>query len=104
MYAIVEISGKQYKVQNEATISVDKLSAEKDMSITLDKVLLYADGENILIGQPYLTNVKIEAKSLGNIKGIKVRGVKFKRRKNYTRTKGHRQHLSQLKINSISMS
>jgi len=104
MYAIVEISGKQYKVETNATIGVDKLEAGKDENITIDKVLLYADGENVLIGQPYLKNVKVEATVLGNIKNKKVFGVKFKKRKNYTNTMGHRQDLSQLKIKSVLVS
>ena len=104
MYAIVEISGKQYKVQNDAVVSVDQLKAGINDNITLDKVLLYADGDNVLIGQPYLSNVKVEATVVGNDRGKKVFGMKFKRRKNSATMIGHRRDLSQLKIKSVQVS
>jgi large subunit ribosomal protein L21 len=104
MYAIVEISGKQYKLEKDATVNVDKLESKENDLLTLDKVLLYADGENVMVGQPYLSNVKVEAKVIGNAKGKKVRGIKFKKRKNYTRTLGSRPEFSQLKINSFLVS
>ncbi len=103
MYAIVEIAGKQYKVEKDATVNVDKLDNAKE-DVTFDTVLLLADGDKIQVGQPYLKNVKIKAKLLGNIKGDKVRGIKFKKRKNYTRTLGHRQVYTQLKINDLVVS
>lgn len=102
MYAIVEISGKQYKVEKDKTIEVDRLDAAGD-SMTIDKVLLCADGDKVMVGQPYLGNVKISAKVLGNLKGKKVLGVKFKKRKNYTRTKGERAELTKLKIGEIAV-
>ena len=100
MYAIVEIGGKQYKVEKDMTINVSKLSNEGD-ELKIERVLLCADGENVLIGQPYLENVKVTAQVLGNSKGKKVRGVKFKKRKNYTRTLGYRPEYTRLKINEV---
>lgn len=97
MYAIVEINGKQYKVEKDATVNVDKF-AEETTEVTLDKVLLYSDGKTVTVGTPYVTNVKVKATVLQNIKGDKVRGIKFKKRKRYTRTIGHRQSYAQLKI------
>ena len=73
MYAIVEISGKQYKVEKDATINVDRLENKENENMTIDKVLLFADGENVLIGEPYLSNVKVQATVLGEVKGKKVR-------------------------------
>ena len=98
MYAIVEIAGKQYKVEKDAVINVDRLKGSEG-SITIDKVLLYSNENDIRIGKPYLNNVQIKAEVLGEIKGNKVFGIKFKKRKNYTRTIGHRAQYSQLKIN-----
>jgi large subunit ribosomal protein L21 len=103
MYAIVEISGKQYKVEKDILINVDKLE-DKNETIALDKVLMYVDGDKVLVGQPYLKNVKITATNKGQIKGKKVRGIKFKKRKNYTRTLGHRQDYSQLVIKELAVS
>ncbi|HPS59603.1 MAG TPA: 50S ribosomal protein L21 [Spirochaetota bacterium] len=100
MYAIVEISGKQYKLEKDAIVNVDRLkTAEKNL--VLDKVILYSNDGEVKIGQPYLQNVKVKAEVLGEVKGNKVFGIKFKRRKNYTRTIGHRAQYSQLKINEV---
>ena len=100
MYAIVEIAGKQYKVEKDIIVNVDRLKNSSD-TITIDKVLLYSNEGDVRIGQPYLDNVKVKAEILGEIKGEKVRGIKFKKRKNYTRTLGHRPLYSQLKISEL---
>ncbi|HMB20688.1 MAG: 50S ribosomal protein L21 [Spirochaetota bacterium] len=102
MYAIVEIAGKQYKVEKDMTIAVDKLKGEEG-DVTLDKVLMCVDGEKVLIGQPYLDNVSVSASVLEIFKDKKVRGIKFKKRKNYTRTLGHRQQQTKLKINDVAV-
>ena len=103
MYAIVEIGGKQYKVEQGVTINVDKLKGEKNDNITFDKVLLFVDEDKVMVGQPYLENVKISADVLGVVRGNKVQGIKFKKRKNYTRTIGHRPQYLQLKINNFTV-
>jgi large subunit ribosomal protein L21 len=103
MYAIIEVNGKQYKVEKDITINVDTINDGRE-TITLDKVLMFVDGDKVMVGQPYLNNVKVTAKNLGVIRGKKVRGIKFKKRKNYTRTLGHRQDYLQLKINDLSAS
>ena len=104
MYAIVEIAGKQYKVEKDATINVDKLDSAENEDLVIDKILLCANGENVMVGQPYLKNVKITAKVLGVIKGDKVRGIKFGKRKRRERTLGHRQNYSRIKISELSLS
>lgn len=101
MYAIVEIAGKQYKIEKDAVINVDRLK-KTDSNITLDKVLLFSNDTDVRIGKPYLDNVQIKAEVLGEIKGNKVSGVKFKKRKNYTRTIGHRAIYSQIKISDVT--
>lgn len=103
MYAIVEIGGKQYKVEKDMTLDVDKVPAGAADGMKLDRVLMLVDGEKVMIGTPYLNNVKITAAVLGMHKGEKVRGVKFKKRKNYTRTLGHRRQLLQLKIQEVAL-
>ncbi len=100
MYAIVEISGKQYKIEKDAVVNVDRLK-NSDKNLTLDKVILYSNNGEVQVGQPYLKNVKIQAELLGEVKGNKVFGIKFKKRKNYTRTIGHRAIYSQIKINDV---
>ncbi len=102
MYAIVEISGKQYKVAKDQTVYVDKF-AEKEGEVTLDKVLMIVDGDKSIVGKPYLSNVKISAKVMGVARGKKVRGIKFKKRKNYTRTIGHTPLFTELKIGDVAV-
>lgn len=97
MYAIIEIGGKQYKVEKDKEVFVDKLDREENQEFDIETVLLYADGEDVKVGQPYC-GVKVKAQYLGNVKGDKVRGIKFKKRKGYQRTLGHRQVYSQLMI------
>jgi len=100
MYAIVEIAGKQYKIEKDTVFNVDRLKKTEN-NIIIDKVLLYSNNGDIRVGNPYLNNVQIKAEVLGEIKGNKVLGIKFKKRKNYTRTVGHRAIYSQLKISDV---
>jgi large subunit ribosomal protein L21 len=102
MYAIVEISGKQYKVKKDMVLNVDKIKGHNSKDYAVENVLMCVDKDKVMVGKPHLTNVKIKAKVLGDVKGRKVRGIKFKKRKNYTRTLGHRQEYTQLKIESVS--
>ena len=101
MYAIVDIAGKQYKLAKDEAVNVDRLAGEAGSEIVFDKVLLLADGANISIGQPYLSNVTVKAQLLGEFKAKKVRGIKFKKRKNYARVLGHRQIYSKIKVNDL---
>jgi large subunit ribosomal protein L21 len=103
MYAIVEIAGKQYKIEKDKTISVDALGKETNESFDVENVLLVSSGDDVQVGQPYLTNVKVKALVLGEVKGDKVRGIKFKRRKNYQRTIGHRALYSRIKITDLAL-
>ena len=84
-------------------VDVDKLKSSESDTVEIDRVLMCVDGEKVLIGKPYLDNVKVTAKNVGEIKGKKVLGVKFKKRKNYTRTIGHRQQYTQLKIEKVAI-
>ncbi len=103
MYAIVEIGGKQYRVEKDVTLNVDKIKAQESGNITIDKVLMFVDGDKVLVGQPYLDNVKVSMDVIGPVKGKKVRGIKFKKRKNYTRTLGHRPLYLQMKVKELSV-
>ncbi len=101
MYAIAEIAGKQYKIEKDMVISVDRLEKNPNDELVIDRILLVSDGDKVQFGQPYVNNAKASATVLGEVKGEKVRGIKFKKRKNYTRTLGHRATYSNIKINSI---
>jgi large subunit ribosomal protein L21 len=101
MYAIVNICGKQYKVRKNDVIEVERLQAKEKAKMKFEEVLLCSNGAEVLIGQPYLSNVEIEAEVLGETKGSKVFAFKFKRRKGYTRKVGHRQRFTLLRIINI---
>lgn len=101
MYAIVEIAGKQYKVEKDQTISVDCLEKQENEVFNLESVLLVADETNTVVGKPFVQNATVTAQYLGNVKGDKVRGMKFKKHKNYSRLIGHRQNYSRLKITEL---
>jgi large subunit ribosomal protein L21 len=104
MYAIVELGGKQYKVEKGLTINVDKLKGQEPGILICDKVLLLSDGDKIIVGKPYLSNVQVSLDVIGTVKGKKVRGIKFKKRKNYTRTLGHRPLYLQMKVKDLTVS
>lgn len=105
MYAIIEDSGTQIKVKEGDVIKVSlrELAAEQ-ATLTFDKVVLVStDGSETAgkIGQPYVAGASVTADILGEKRGEKVRIVKFNRRKNYKRTKGHRQDHLEVKVTSI---
>ncbi|MCQ2398136.1 MAG: 50S ribosomal protein L21 [Sphaerochaetaceae bacterium] len=102
MYALVEILGKQYKVEQGKEVQVDLVDAEVGAKLTYDSVLALVDGENAKFGAPYVQGASIAATLQSDIKDEKVRVYKFHRRKGYRRTQGHRQQYSILKIDSIN--
>ncbi|MBP7791739.1 MAG: 50S ribosomal protein L21 [Candidatus Goldbacteria bacterium] len=103
MYAIVEIAGKQYTVQEGSVINVDKLNVQ-DKEVTFDRILLVATDNEIKVGKPTVENVKITAQILDEeVKGKKVIVFKWKRRKGYRRKKGHRQKYTKIKILNIQL-
>lgn len=97
MYWLVELNNKQYKIEAGEPVLVDKLDAKQDSEINIDKVLLMrGDKDEVQVGTPYLKDVKLKAKILGNVSGKKVRVFKYKRRKDYRRTIGSRPQYTQI--------
>ena len=97
MYWLVELNNKQYKIEAGEPVLVDKLDAKQDSEINIDKVLLMrGDKDEVKVGTPYLKDVKLKAKVLGNISGKKIRVFKYKRRKDYRRTIGSRPQYTQI--------
>lgn len=101
MHAVIRTGGKQYRVAEGDVVRVEKLDAEPGSTIELADVLLIADGENVQVGTPVLDGRAISADVQSHGRTDKVEVIKFKRRKKYRRTHGHRQHYTQLKITSI---
>ena len=102
MYAVIETGGKQYRVKQGGRLRVEKLDAAEGDDIAFDKVLLVGEGSDVTVGKPYVDGGKVEAKVLAQGKSKKVEVIKFKRRKNYRRTKGHRQLFTEIEVTGIS--
>jgi len=101
MYAIINISGKQYKAMSGARIRVPKQDGESGTSLTFDKVLLINDGKNTEIGSPILKGVSVDATIIDHGRDKKILVYKKKRRKGYQRKNGHRQWFTEIEFNSI---
>ncbi len=101
MFAIVDIAGQQFKVQQNAKIFVHRLDAKIGSTVSFDKVLLLNDDENVQVGAPVVDGVSVSAKVLDHVKGDKVIVFKKKRRKGYQKSNGHRQLFSLIQIESI---
>lgn len=101
MYAIFETGGKQYRVSPGETIQVEKLDIPVGETITFDRVLLVADGENVRVGRPVVEGAMIRAHVLGQGKSRKVIVFRYKPKQRYRRKKGHRQPYTLLRIEAI---
>ena len=101
-YAIIQTGGKQYRVSEGDGLSVEKLDAETGKETTFSNVLLVVNGDKINLGAPLVTGASVQAEVVEQYKDEKVIAFKFKRRKGYHRTVGHRRQLTKLKITKIS--
>ena len=100
MFAIVEIAGLQYKVEQDQKLFVNRLAGEKGEKVSFDKVLLTIDGA-ITVGAPAVEGVSVQAEILDHVQADKVIVFKKKRKKGYKVKNGHRQQLTQIQIVSI---
>ena len=102
MYAVIVTGGKQYRVKAGDVLAVEKLDLEPGRKAQFDRVLLVEDGETIQVGTPVLDNAMVLGLVLENFKDEKVLVFKKKRRKQYRRTRGHRQQLTKVRITRIT--
>jgi len=102
MYAVILTGGKQYRVKEGDVLAVEKLDLEPGRKAQFDRVLLVEDGGNVQVGAPVLDNAMVLGLVLENFKGEKVIVFKKKRRKQFRRTRGHRQLLSKVRITKIT--
>ena len=102
MYAVIATGGKQYRVEKDGVLRIEKLDGEAGSTVEFSEVLLIADGEKITVGKPRVAGAKVSATIESHGKGDKVTIVKFRRRKHYLRQKGHRQHYTQVRVTGIS--
>ena len=101
MYAIVDIAGQQFKVEEDQQIFVHRLEAEEGSKVNFEKVLLMDNSGTVNVGAPVIKGAKVTAKVLEHLKGDKVIVFKKKRRKGYKVKNGHRQYLTKLEILKI---
>ncbi len=102
MYAVIKSGGRQYRVEQGATIRVDKLPGDAGTTVELPEVLLVADGENVKVGAPTVPGAKVTAEIVAQVLGPKLLVFKFRRRKAYRRKTGHRQPFTALEITGIT--
>jgi len=103
MYAIIESCGKQYKVSEKDVVFFEKLDAKAGKKVTFDKVILVSDDKKVEVGSPYVKGVKVEGKVVEHGKGKKIIVYKYKAKKNYRRTQGHRQPFTKVEITKIAL-
>ena len=103
MYAVIETCGKQYKVAEGDVVFFEKLNSEAGDKVKFDNVVLVSDDKKIEVGAPYVKGVKVEGKVVAHGKAKKILVYKYKAKKNYRRTQGHRQPYTKVEINSIKM-
>ena len=101
MYAIIESCGKQYKVAEGDVVFFEKLDVEEGKKVTFDNVVLVSDDKKVEVGAPYVKGVKVEGKVVSHGKGEKILVYKYKAKKNYRRTQGHRQPYTKVEITKI---
>ncbi|MFL2618717.1 MAG: 50S ribosomal protein L21 [Flavobacteriaceae bacterium] len=102
MNAIVEISGKQFKVEKDSKLFVHRLEGKEGSKVTFDNVLLLDNGSKVTIGTPTVKGASIQAKILQHVKDNKVIVFKKKRRKGYQVKNGHRQALTEILIEKVN--
>ena len=103
MYALIETGGKQYQVEKNQVLSIEKLPYEEGESVTFDKVLLVNKDGEVKVGTPYVEGAKVTGKVVKHGRGKKIIVFKYKPKKNYKRKQGHRQPFTQVIIENIEL-
>ncbi len=102
MFAVIKTGGKQHRVQEGDILCVERLDKEKGQKVVFNNVLLIGDGKKTLVGTPLVEDALVMAEVIENFKDEKVIVFKKKRRKQYRRTRGHRQELTRIRIEEIA--
>ena len=102
MYAVFRTGGRQYRASQGDRVRVERLEAEVGDTVAFDEILLVGQGGDVKLGAPLVAGGKVEGKVTAQGRGKKIDVIKFKRRKNYKRQIGHRQHYTEVEITSIS--
>ena len=105
MYAVIRSGGKQYRVAKDDVLELERLNGESGDKIKLNEVLMIGEaGKSPTIGDPLVKGASVTLEVLDQVRGDKIDVIKFKRRQNYHRQLGHKQHLTKVKIAAISKS
>lgn len=100
-FAVIETGGKQYTVAPNEAINIEKLSGESGDKVSFDKVLMFADEDDVKLGKPYLDGVQVTGSIQQQGKDKKIRVFKYKSKTRQRKTKGHRQPFTTVKIDEI---
>jgi large subunit ribosomal protein L21 len=101
MYALVEIKGHQFRAEKGSVLQIDHVEAENGTTMEFDSVLLVGGDKGVQIGAPYVKGAKVKAVVDGQMRDGKVISYKYKRRKSYHRTVGHRQQYTLIKVEDL---
>lgn len=102
MYAVFRTGGKQYRASEGDRLRLEKLDAEVGDSVEFDEVLMVGAGADVKVGGPLVAGGKVQGKVVAQGRADKITIIKFRRRKHYKRTRGHRQPYTEVEITSIS--
>ena len=103
MYAIIRAGGKQYRVEKGDVLRLERLEGKVGSKVTLDEVLLVGGSDDLKVGSPQVAGASVEGTVVEQDRGAKIRVFKYKKRKHYRRTRGHRQSYTAVRIDSIQL-
>jgi large subunit ribosomal protein L21 len=103
MYAVVKTGGKEYRISKGDVIRVEKTKGKVGDPVTMKEVLMVSQEGQVQLGNPFLASAVITGEIVQEVRGKKTVTYKMKRRKNYRRTKGHRQTYTYVRVNDISL-
>ena len=104
MYAIIRTGGKQYRVEKGDVLRLERFEGQVGSHVTLDDVLLVGGGDDVQVGSPTVAGAAVEGTVVEQDRGPKIRVFKYKKRKHYRRTRGHRQHVTAVRIDAVRAS
>ena len=102
MYAVFASGGKQFKVQEQDVVTMERVAGEAGAKVTFTEVLAIGEGANLKLGTPFVKDAKVEGEIVEQFRGSKLIAFKMKRRKGYRRTVGHRQQLMVATVKAIA--
>jgi large subunit ribosomal protein L21 len=103
MYAVIRSGGKQHRVEPGQTVRIEKVVGDVGSRVELDNVLMVADGDKVQVGSPVIDTAKVQATVLAQDRARKIIVFKKKRKKQYRRTRGHRQAFTDLRVDGIEV-